>query len=74
LPARPGRRCRAHRRRQVGDRVGGTGEPTRGSSASRRRRSAVVIAVVVEHGGRGAARAAPIAGSLLAAWKAWAGQ
>ena len=34
----------------------------------------VVIAVVVEHGGRGAARAAPIAGSLLATWKAWAGQ
>ena len=34
----------------------------------------VVIAVVVEHGGRGASRAAPIAGSLLAAWKAWAGQ
>jgi peptidoglycan glycosyltransferase len=34
----------------------------------------IVIAVVVEHGGRGAARAAPIAGSLLAAWKAWAGR
>jgi peptidoglycan glycosyltransferase len=34
----------------------------------------IVIAVVVEHGGRGAARAAPIGGSLLAAWKAWAGQ
>jgi peptidoglycan glycosyltransferase len=34
----------------------------------------VVIAVVVEHGGRGAARAAPIAGGLLAAWTAWAGQ
>jgi peptidoglycan glycosyltransferase len=34
----------------------------------------IVIVVVVEHGGRGAARAAPIAGSLLAAWKAWAGQ
>ena len=34
----------------------------------------IVIAVVVEHGGRGAARAAPIAGSLLAAWKAWAAQ
>ena len=34
----------------------------------------VVIAVVVEHGGRGAARAAPIAGGLLATWKAWAGQ
>jgi peptidoglycan glycosyltransferase len=34
----------------------------------------VAIAVVVEHGGRGAARAAPIAGTLLAAWKAWAGR
>jgi len=34
----------------------------------------VVIAVVVEHGGRGAARAAPIAGGLIATWKAWAGQ
>ena len=34
----------------------------------------VVIAVVVEHGGRGAARAAPIGGNLLAKWKAWAGQ
>jgi penicillin-binding protein A len=32
----------------------------------------VVIAVAVEHGGRGAERAAPIAGNLLAAWKAWA--
>jgi peptidoglycan glycosyltransferase len=34
----------------------------------------IVIAVVVEHGGRGAARAAPIGGSLLAKWKAWANQ
>ncbi|TAK03071.1 MAG: penicillin-binding protein 2 [Chloroflexota bacterium] len=34
----------------------------------------IVITVVVEHGGRGAARAAPVAGSLLAAWKAWAGR
>jgi peptidoglycan glycosyltransferase len=34
----------------------------------------VAIAVIVEHGGRGAERAAPIAGQLLAAWKAWAGQ
>jgi peptidoglycan glycosyltransferase len=34
----------------------------------------IAIAVVVEHGGRGAARAAPIAGQLLALWKAWAGQ
>ncbi len=33
----------------------------------------MVIAVVVEHGGRGAERAAPIAGKLLAAWKDWAG-
>ena len=33
----------------------------------------VVIAVVVEQGGRGAERAAPIAGKLLAAWKDWAG-
>ncbi len=33
----------------------------------------IVIAVVVEQGGRGAERAAPIAGKLLAAWKAWAG-
>jgi len=32
----------------------------------------IVIAVVVERGGRGAERAAPIAGSLLKAWKAWA--
>lgn len=34
----------------------------------------VVIAVVVERGGRGAERAAPIAGSLLKAWKGWAGR
>ena len=34
----------------------------------------VAIAVVVEQGGRGAERAAPIAGQLLAAWKKWAGQ
>ncbi len=34
----------------------------------------VAIAVVVEQGGRGAERAAPIAGQLLAAWKTWAGQ
>ena len=33
----------------------------------------VAIAVVVEQGGRGAERAAPIAGQLLAAWKKWAG-
>ncbi|MBA3875777.1 MAG: hypothetical protein C0498_02385 [Anaerolinea sp.] len=34
----------------------------------------IVIAVVVERGGRGAERAAPIAGTLLKAWKAWAGR
>ena len=34
----------------------------------------VAIAVVVEQGGRGGARAAPMAGQLLAAWKTWAGQ
>ena len=33
----------------------------------------IAIAVLVEQGGRGAERAAPIAGKLLAAWKAWAG-
>jgi peptidoglycan glycosyltransferase len=33
----------------------------------------IAIAVLVEHGGRGAARAAPIGGALLAAWKEWAG-
>jgi peptidoglycan glycosyltransferase len=34
----------------------------------------IAIAVVVEHGGHGSERAAPIAGALLAAWKAWAGE
>ena len=34
----------------------------------------IAIAVIVEEGGRGAERASPIAGKLLAAWKAWAGQ
>jgi peptidoglycan glycosyltransferase len=34
----------------------------------------VAIAVVVEQGGRGAERAAPIAGQMLAAWKKWAGK
>jgi len=34
----------------------------------------IVIAVVVEEGGKGAERAAPIAGKLLTAWKAWAGR
>ncbi len=33
----------------------------------------IAIAVVVEQGGHGSDRAAPIAGTLLAAWKAWAG-
>lgn len=32
----------------------------------------VAIAVIVEHGGHGAARAAPIAGAMLRAWQAWA--
>jgi len=55
--------------------LGGTGEPNSwfiGFAPADRPQ--VVIAVVVERGGRGAARAAPIAGSLLAAWKAWAGR
>ena len=34
----------------------------------------VAVAVVVEHGGHGAARAAPIAGAMLRAWRAWANQ
>lgn len=34
----------------------------------------IVIAVVVEGGGRGAERAAPIAGELLKAWATWAGR
>ena len=34
----------------------------------------VAIAVIVENGGHGSARAAPIAGSMLKAWQAWAGQ
>lgn len=34
----------------------------------------VAIAVIVEHGGHGSARAAPIAGAMLRAWQAWAGQ
>jgi peptidoglycan glycosyltransferase len=33
----------------------------------------VAIAVIVEHGGHGARRAAPIAGAMLRAWRAWAG-
>jgi peptidoglycan glycosyltransferase len=31
----------------------------------------VAIAVIVENGGHGSARAAPIAGALLRAWRAW---
>lgn len=34
----------------------------------------VAIAVIVEHGGHGSARASPIAGAMLRAWRAWAGQ
>ncbi|MBI3746899.1 MAG: penicillin-binding protein 2 [Chloroflexi bacterium] len=55
--------------------LGGTGEPDSwfiGFAPAGD--AAVAIAVVVEQGGRGAERAAPIAGQLLAAWKAWAGQ
>jgi penicillin-binding protein A len=33
----------------------------------------VAIAVIVENGGHGSARAAPIAGAMLRAWRAWAG-
>ena len=53
--------------------LGGTGEPNSwfiGFAPAEAPQ--VVVAVLVEHGGRGAARAAPIAGQLLAAWKAWA--
>jgi peptidoglycan glycosyltransferase len=54
--------------------LGGTGEPNSwfiGFAPAADPQ--IAIAVVVEHGGRGAERAAPIAGKLLAAWKAWAG-
>ncbi|HEY2888622.1 MAG TPA: penicillin-binding protein 2 [Candidatus Limnocylindrales bacterium] len=34
----------------------------------------VAIAVIVENGGHGSARAAPITGTLLRAWQAWANQ
>ncbi len=55
--------------------LGGTGEPNSWFIGFAPATDAqVVIAVVVEHGGRGAVRAAPIAGTLLAAWKAWAGR
>ena len=55
--------------------LGGTGEPNSwfiGFAPADAPR--IVVAVVVEHGGRGAERAAPIAGELLAAWKTWAGR
>ena len=55
--------------------LGGTGEPNSwfiGFAPAENPQ--IVIAVVVEQGGRGAERAAPIGGKLLAAWKAWAGQ
>ncbi len=54
--------------------LGGTGEPNSwfiGFAPAENPQ--IVIAVVVEQGGRGAERAAPIGGKLLAAWKAWAG-
>ena len=52
--------------------LGGTGEPHSwfiGFGPAENPQ--VAIAVLVEQGGRGAERAAPIAGRLLAAWKAW---
>ena len=55
--------------------LGGTGEPNSWFIGFAPAESAeIVVAVVVEQGGRGAERAAPIAGDLLAAWKAWAGR
>jgi peptidoglycan glycosyltransferase len=33
----------------------------------------VAIAVIVEHGGHGSARASPIAGAMLRAWRTWVG-
>ena len=55
--------------------LGGTGEPNSWFIGFAPAGNAeVAIAVVVEQGGRGAERAAPIAGQLLAAWKTWAGQ
>jgi peptidoglycan glycosyltransferase len=55
--------------------LGGTGEPNSWFIGFAPAESPeIVIAVLVEKGGRGAERAAPIAGSLLAAWKAWAGR
>lgn len=55
--------------------LGGTGEPNSwfiGFAPAEA--PEIVIAVVVEQGGRGAERAAPIAGNLLTAWRAWAGR
>jgi peptidoglycan glycosyltransferase len=55
--------------------LGGTGEPNSwfiGFAPAENPQ--VVIAVVAEQGGRGGETAAPIAGQLLAAWKAWAGE
>lgn len=55
--------------------LGGTGEPNSWFIGFAPAGAAqVAIAVVVEQGGRGGERAAPIAGQLLVAWKAWAGQ
>ncbi len=55
--------------------LGGEGEPNSwfiGFAGADR--PEVAIAVVVEQGGRGSERAAPIAGAMFAAWKAWAGR
>jgi peptidoglycan glycosyltransferase len=53
--------------------LGGTGEPNSWFIGFAPADSPeVVIAVVVEGGGRGAERAAPIAGMLLKAWTTWA--
>ncbi len=55
--------------------LGGTGEPNSWFIGfAPVENPEIVIAVVVEQGGRGAERAAPIGGDLLAAWKAWAGR
>ncbi len=55
--------------------LGGTGEPNSWFIGFAPADSPeIVIAVIVEEGGRGAERAAPIAGKLLAAWKKWAGR
>jgi len=55
--------------------LGGTGEPNSWFIGfAPVENPEIVIAIVVEQGGRGAERAAPIGGDLLAAWKAWAGR